>query len=143
MIYRSIVRPILFQLDPEFDHHQVMLLGRALSPILKSIVPGYSAGRRGPPVELFGLHFKNPIGLAAGFDKNVEAVELLSLLGFGHIELGTVTAQPQSGNPRPRTFRLAQDKALINRLGFPSSGVEVIAPRLAAIKRRNLGRLSV
>jgi dihydroorotate dehydrogenase len=136
VLYRSIIRPILFNFDPEFYHQQVMQIGRALSPILKLLLRAYPAGRQGPAVELFGLKFKNPIGLAAGFDKNVEAVELLSLLGFGHLELGTVTAQAQPGNPRPRVFRLPQDNALINRLGFPSDGVEVVAARLAAIKTK-------
>lgn len=136
MFYRSIVRPLLFHFDPEFDHHQVMRLGRLLSPILKTILRAYPAGSAGRSVDLFGLHFKNPIGLAAGFDKNVDAVELLSFLGFGHLELGTVTAQAQNGNPRPRIFRLVQDAALINRLGFPSEGVEVVAARLAAIQKK-------
>src|SRR5207344_1945068 len=83
-------------------------------------------------VHAFGLAFPNPVGLAAGFDKNAEVVDALFRLGFGFIEAGGVTPQPQPGNPRPRLFRLDADQAVINRLGLNSDGVEIVASRLAA-----------
>src|SRR5262245_56753798 len=88
-------------------------------------------------VRTFGLKFPNPLGLAAGFDKNAEAVDGLLRLGFGFIEVGTITPRPQTGNPRPRIFRLEKDHAVINRLGFNSEGAEAVHIRLAA--RRNVG----
>src|SRR5690625_2812407 len=91
---------------------------------------------------VFGLTFKNPVGLAAGFDKNAEFVEELSHLGFGFIEIGTVTPKPQSGNDRPRMFRLVDDEALINRMGFNNQGVDVAAGRLKALKNKNRDRKS-
>ena len=77
------------------------------------------------PVEAFGLKFKNPVGLAAGYDKDGVAIRGLAALGFGHIEIGTVTPRPQAGNPRPRIFRLVEDEAVINRMGFPGRGAQV------------------
>jgi dihydroorotate dehydrogenase len=82
------------------------------------------------PVQAFGLTFKNPIGLAAGYDKDAQAVRGLSTLGFGHVEVGTVTSRPQPGNPAPRVFRLAEDEAVINRMGFPSRGSEYVQKQL-------------
>jgi dihydroorotate dehydrogenase len=119
----KIIRPLLFKLNPE-DIHALTL--DALNNtryvfgaqwLLKEI---YKAPPK--PVEAFGLTFPNPVGLAAGFDKNAAAVRSLSLLGFGHIEVGTVTPLKQRGNPEPRVFRLAEDEAIINRMGFPSHG---------------------
>jgi dihydroorotate dehydrogenase len=81
-------------------------------------------------VSAFGLHFKNPVGLAAGYDKDGLGWRGLACLGFGHIEIGTVTPQPQPGNPKPRLFRLAKDRALINRMGFPGRGAEFVAQQL-------------
>ena len=135
MIHRRILRPVLFRLDPERAHTVAM--------------SGLAALARVPPVgallerrlrvddprlrqELFGLAFANPVGLAAGFDKQAHAVPVWANLGFGFAEIGTITAQPQPGNPKPRVFRLPEDRAVINRLGFNSDGAEVIANRLAA-----------
>ncbi|RME89687.1 MAG: quinone-dependent dihydroorotate dehydrogenase [Anaerolineae bacterium] len=87
------------------------------------------------PVQAFGLHFRNPVGLAAGFDKDALAVRGLAALGFGHIEVGTVTPLPQKGNPRPRLFRLVEDRAIINRMGFPSAGSVVVMRRLKRLKK--------
>ena len=121
-MYKTI-RPLLFKLYPE-DIHALSL--DALNNtryffgaqwLLKKI---YAAPPK--PVEAFGLTFPNPVGLAAGFDKNAAAVRSLSLLGFGHIEVGTVTPLKQRGNPEPRVFRLPEDEAIINRMGFPSHG---------------------
>src|SRR5688572_19773528 len=90
----------------------------------------------------FGLDFPNPVGLAAGFDKNAEVPDALLRLGFGFVEVGGVTPRPQPGNPRPRLFRLPEDRAIINRLGFNSAGAETVAKRLAA-RRKNGGVVGV
>jgi len=87
-------------------------------------------------VQAFGLTFRHPVGLAAGYDKNAIAIEGLACLGFSHIEVGTVTPLPQDGNPRPRVFRLPQDRAIINRLGFPNDGAAIVARRLALLPRK-------
>src|SRR5678815_1288145 len=111
MIYRSLVRPILFSLPAE-TAHELALHSLSLIP------PSLPATRYSNPalnIERFGLSFPNPIGLAAGFDKNGIALKPLAALGFGFIEAGTVTYHPQPGNPRPRLFRLREDQALINR----------------------------
>jgi dihydroorotate dehydrogenase len=91
--------------------------------------------RGGTPTTALGLRFPTPFGLAAGFDKNATGLRGLGALGFGHVEIGTVTARPQPGNPKPRLFRLPADRALINRMGFNNDGAEVVARRLAALRR--------
>ena len=121
-MYRNL-RPLLFRLDPETAHSLTINLLRiaGFTPGLKQIIQAaFKAPDR--PVTAFGLRFKNPIGLAAGFDKDGIGWRGLSLLGFGHIEVGTVTPLPQTGNPRPRLFRLIEEEALINQLGFPGLG---------------------
>jgi dihydroorotate dehydrogenase len=129
MIYRSFLRPILFRLSPETAHELALdslsfFLGAA--PIRKVVAAGHRGWPLGP-IKRFGLEFANPIGLAAGFDKNGTAAESLAALGFGFIEVGTVTSEPQSGNEKPRLFRLASDHALINRLGFNNCGAAQLA----------------
>ncbi|MBV6396061.1 MAG: Dihydroorotate dehydrogenase (quinone) [Anaerolineales bacterium] len=127
----SILRSLLFRLESEQAH--ALALGSlrlaqrfpAVLSILKAI---YSA--RGKPVTAFGLTFKNPVGLAAGYDKDALAVRGLGALGFGHVEVGTVTSLPQAGNPKPRVFRLPQDEAVVNRMGFPSRGATYVRKRL-------------
>ena len=122
------VRPVIFQLDSESAHHLAMnglRIGNALG--LSGIV---SPGRIERPVECFGLRFPNAIGLAAGFDKNGDAIDALGELGFGFLELGTVTPRPQPGNPKPRLFRLPQARAIINRMGFNNKGVDYLVNRL-------------
>lgn len=133
MLYRRILRPALFRLPPESAHEMAL---HSLSLGLSSQwARGLVARRfhRAPFGELqrFGLTFKNPVGLAAGFDKNGTAAEALAALGFGFIEVGTVTHLPQPGNPRPRLFRLPLDRALLNRLGFNNDGAEAVARHLA------------
>jgi dihydroorotate dehydrogenase len=131
-LYTSLIAPVLFRIDPERIHDTVF----ALLPFARRFgavaVARFWAGNVpiDSPVSVAGLRFKNPLGLAAGFDKNALALDLFSALGFGHIEVGTVTIRPQPGNPRPRIFRFARDQALINRMGFPSDGVEAVLPRL-------------
>jgi dihydroorotate dehydrogenase len=131
-MYKSLIRPIFFSMDPE-TAHDAMRWGARLannnlvSGALKAL---YRAQDPRLKVSVAGLHFDNPIGLAAGLDKNVELLGLCSGMGFGHLELGTVTAQPQHGNPKPRIFRFPADEALINRMGFPSEGADVAETRL-------------
>ncbi|GAB4445618.1 MAG: quinone-dependent dihydroorotate dehydrogenase [Anaerolineales bacterium] len=128
----SLLRPLLFRLDPETAHHLTLQLLR--------VAGGFPLSRwlltqlyRTPikAVRAFGLTFKNPVGLAAGYDKDALAVCGLAALGFGHIEVGTVTPQPQPGNPKPRVFRLAEDEAVINRMGFPSQGMLRVERRMS------------
>jgi dihydroorotate dehydrogenase len=124
MIYRSILRPILFQLPPE-TAHELALDCLCISLGAKSLRNVIAAHYQSSPfgkLKRFGLQFDNPVGLAAGFDKNGRAADALSSLGFGFVEVGTVTNQPQSGNEKPRLFRLPTDHALINRLGFNNCG---------------------
>jgi dihydroorotate dehydrogenase len=125
-------RFLLFRLDPELAHRFTLSLMRlvgAVSPLGAFFSRVYSAPQR--PVEVFGLQFRNPIGLAAGYDKDGLAWRGLACLGFGHIEVGTVTPRPQLGNPRPRLFRLPQEQALINRMGFPGMGAEFVLRRIS------------
>src|ERR1700676_2331162 len=116
VIYERLVKPVLFSIDPETIHHLVMDLLKIVSrfPFLLDQFPVVERNSR----EVFGLNFPNPIGLAAGFDKNAVALPALAALGFGFVEVGTITALGQLGNPRPRIFRLPEMEGLINRLGF-------------------------
>jgi dihydroorotate dehydrogenase len=127
-LYERLLRPVLFSLDPETVHHVAIGLLRVASVApwaLAWLAPKGRCER-----DVFGVHFPNPVGLAAGFDKNAVALPAWAALGFGFVEAGTVTAQPQPGNPRPRIFRISELEAIINRLGFNNEGVERIAARL-------------
>lgn len=132
MIYRSLLRPILFSLPPETAHELALhslplVLG---TRVVRNLVAKKFHAPNFGKLERFGLTFPNPVGLAAGFDKNGIALDSLAALGFGHIEAGTVTFQPQPGNPRPRLFRLPLDKALINRAGFNNDGAAAFVERV-------------
>src|SRR3954464_2652679 len=132
MLYRSLLRPLLFKLPPETAHefalHALSLgLGRGL---LRRVAGGPAGDTRFGELRRFGLSFKNPVGVAAGFDKNGRVAPQLAALGFGFIEAGTVTNLPQPGNPRPRLFRLPLDCALVNRQGFNNEGAAALARRL-------------
>ncbi|MFM8927139.1 MAG: quinone-dependent dihydroorotate dehydrogenase, partial [Rhodoluna sp.] len=125
---------MLSRLDPEFAHHLGMITIKTTSKLgLTRLLPEL----RTEVVEVMGLKFAGAFGLAAGFDKNAEAVKALGEIGFSHIEVGTVTYLPQPGNPKPRLFRLKKDRALINRMGFNNDGAEKIAERLAELRRTN------
>lgn len=127
------IRPLLFKLDPERAHQltlRILALAGVLPPIRAWLRRAYAFARPDLRVHAFGLDFPNPVGMAAGYDKDGRAVHGLACLGFGHLELGTVTPRPQVGNPRPRIFRLPEDQALINRMGFPNAGSEVLLRRL-------------
>jgi len=131
-MYKLLVRPILFSVDPEKIHHvtfaTLKLFGRI--PFAKNLLSALFV-KESPKLEreLFGIKFKNPVGLAAGLDKDAKLIDELACLGFGFIEIGTLTPKPQPGNDKPRLFRLPQDQALINRMGFNNEGV------LAAVER--------
>lgn len=126
------LRSWLFRLDPEQAHHWTLQILRFVGavPVLQRLVYRQFAWSEATPVQAFGLTFPNPVGLAAGYDKDGLAWRGLAALGFGHVEVGTVTPRAQSGNPRPRLFRLPEDQGLINRLGFPGEGSAVVAARL-------------
>lgn len=126
--YRLLFDGALARIDPERAHHLGFRALRAAAP-MTSRSP---LTRLGDPVEVMGLRFPNVLGLAAGFDKNGVGIDALAALGFGHIEIGTVTGEAQPGNPKPRLFRLPADRAIINRMGFNNDGAEVVARRLAA-----------
>jgi dihydroorotate dehydrogenase len=131
MLY-SLARSLLFRLDPE-SAHAMALRTMALVGAVPGLPRALAAALQVPapePVEVFGLRFPNRVGLAAGYDKDGEAWRGLAALGFGHIELGTVTPGPQEGNPRPRLFRLVEARSLINRMGFPGQGAAAVAGRL-------------
>jgi dihydroorotate dehydrogenase len=129
--FEHLVRPLLHALDPEDAH--------ALTLKLLKFAPVLPVARDDPrlAVRAFGLNFPNPVGMAAGFDKNAEVPDVLLRLGFGFVEVGTITPRPQPGNPRPRLFRLDADRGVINRLGFNSEGADAVLRRLAM--RANAG----
>src|SRR5437870_960549 len=136
--YELFVRPLLFSFDAETAHHLTIGLLQSAShfyPALR-VLKSFQASSK--PKTLFGLNFRNPIGLAAGLDKNGVAVPAWAALGFGFIEIGTVTARAQPGNPKPRIFRFPEQNALINRLGFNNDGADVIGRRLNNL--RSAGR---
>lgn len=135
----KIVKPIFFSMDPETAHHRVTGGLRSFSKIwgAKSLLKSlYTVNDSRLEREVFGLKFKNPVGLAAGFDKNAEYIAEMAGMGFGFIEIGTVTPRPQPGNDKPRMFRLVEDEALINRMGFNNQGADVAAGRLKQLKAR-------
>lgn len=130
-LYQKIIKPILFAQDPERAHDiaifSLKMLGR-LGPLTR-LMEFYNR-TLGVPIELFGLNFPNHLGLAAGFDKNAECFNSSAALGFGHVEIGTVTFQRQHGNPKPRLFRFSEQQAIINSMGFNNDGAQAIAERL-------------
>lgn len=141
-LYNTIIRPLLFKLSPETAHElgiEAMKLG-----LSSWAAPSGQTADFGE-IKRFGLQFKSPLGMAAGFDKNAVVVDQLAALGFGFVEVGTVTYHPQKGNEKPRLFRLPKDKALINRLGFNNDGTAKVVERLKSLERNcvvgvNIGR---
>ena len=134
-------RPLLFRVDPEVAHQltlQALRIAGNFSPSYWFLKQLYSIPSN--PVQAFGLTFNNPVGLAAGYDKDALAINGLAALGFGHIEIGTVTPKPQAGNPRPRVFRLLEDEAVINRMGFPGKGADIVAMSLRGVALKAPGR---
>jgi dihydroorotate dehydrogenase len=134
--YERFVRPLLFSLDAETAHRLAIAFLRAASKVdiaLRALTVFQPPPK---PKKIFGLNFPNPIGLAAGLDKNGVALPAWAALGFGFVEVGTVTAKQQSGNPRPRIFRFPERQALINRLGFNNDGADGVAERLGKLRQR-------
>jgi dihydroorotate dehydrogenase len=140
--YDALFDRVLTRVDPERAHDLAFRAIRAATPLTRRVLTPSNAdparlhaGKRRPgsssPVTAMGLTFPNPLGLAAGFDKNAVGIDALAALGFGFVEVGTVTARAQPGNPRPRLFRLPRDRAIVNRMGFNNDGAEVVARRLA------------
>jgi dihydroorotate dehydrogenase len=135
-VFYSLLRPLVFRLDPE-KAHQLSLTAAEwagkISPLRGLLHAAFQAPQK--PVQAFGLTFKNPLGLAAGYDKNGTAIRGLAALGFGHIEVGTVTLQAQTGNPKPRVHRIRETNGIVNSMGFPNAGVDVLLRHM-----RTLGR---
>lgn len=136
-MYKYLIRPLLFLVDPEVIHHFIfrVLFIKGKIPGFKTISGWFFTFRhKSLEKEIFGLKFKNPVGLAAGFDKDAKLIDELACFGFGFIEIGTLTPRPQPGNDRPRLFRLPKDQALINRMGFNNEGVR---PAVERLKKRS------
>lgn len=131
----SLLKKILFQLDPETSHHIGM---QGLQIAYQTGMSRFIGNKNVNPKNVMGLTFANSIGLAAGLDKNADYVDALAALGFGFIEIGTVTPKPQIGNPKPRLFRLKEHEAIINRMGFNNHGVEYVAKKLEKISYRGI-----
>ncbi|WP_445372449.1 quinone-dependent dihydroorotate dehydrogenase [Methylomonas sp. HW2-6] len=130
------LRPLLFSLDPETAHHVTLdLLKLAKQTGLSTLSRAKSSSK---PVEVMGLNFKNPLGLAAGLDKNGDYIDALADLGFGFIEIGTVTPRPQPGNPKPRLFRLPEHEAIINRMGFNNFGIDHLLAQVGKCQYRGI-----
>lgn len=137
-LYRHVLRPLFFRMDPERAHELAMraLAACSGSPALRGLLKAI-AGRSDAPAlarEVFGVRFPNPVGLAAGFDKNGVALRAWEALGFGFVEAGTITARAQPGNDRPRLFRFPEQRALVNRLGFNNRGADALAAHFSALR---------
>ncbi len=133
MAYERFLRPALFKMDPEWVHQatlRMLAMAGAWRPLRAILQRFYCVKDASLQVNLWGLTFPNPIGLAAGYDKNGQGMHGLACLGFGHLELGTVTPLPQYGHPRPRIFRLPEDQAMVNRMGFSNRGGDALRTRL-------------
>lgn len=135
--YRHLLRRLLFLTPPDRAHDLAIGLCRRLEGrdwILDRIKRVFGVNHPALKRTIFGLHFPNPVGLAAGFDKNATALGLLQALGFGHVEIGSVTARPNPGNPKPRNFRLVADESIINRMGLGNDGAEIVAERVSKLE---------
>jgi dihydroorotate dehydrogenase len=142
MFYRFVFKNVFAKMDPESAHHLVMFAVRLAGAIGLTKLARLKPTGRGA-VQALGLHFDSPFGLAAGFDKNALAIRALADLGFSHVEIGTVTAIAQIGNDKPRLFRLIEDRALINRMGFNNQGAEAVAKRLETLRRKHGTKLPI
>lgn len=137
-MYKSIIRPIFFKFDPEEVHHFTFSMLKNFGFLTKLFFPKPVVDKR-LEREVFGLKFKNPVGLAAGFDKNAVLYNELADLGFGFVEIGTVTPKPQAGNPKKRLFRLIEDEGIINRMGFNNEGLDAAIEQL----KKNKGKIII
>jgi dihydroorotate dehydrogenase len=138
-MYRLLFRLVLSRFDPETAHHLAFLVIRVLGwPALRQLARAITRPDASLAVRTLGLEFPSPFGLAAGFDKEARGIAGLGALGFGHVEVGTITAHAQPGNPRPRLFRLIPDRAVINRMGFNNAGAVACAPRIERARRARI-----
>jgi len=152
-LYKSILRPLLFRKDPESSHEMILHMLARLEFLAGALEGFYNVEDERLVVNIGSLRFPNPVGLAGGFDKNALAPKTIASFGFGFMEVGAITAQAQPGNPKPRLYRLPEDVALINRLGFNNEGAAAIASKLARLRARggwpkiplgmNLGRTKI
>ena len=141
-MYKLLIRPILFLFDPEIIHYFTFSMVRFFTriPLFASLTRNlYQVNNKKLERNLFGLTFKNPVGLAAGFDKNAVLYNELANFGFGFVEIGTVTPKGQVGNPKKRLFRLKDDKGIINRMGFNNEGLEIAIEQL----KKNKGKIII
>ncbi len=138
--YRLLFDRVLTRTDPEKAHHLAFSAIRAAQPVTRHIGGRVSKVGKGRTRRLMGLEFPGLLGLAAGFDKNAVGIDALANMGFGFVEIGTVTGEPQEGNPKPRLARLPADRAVVNRMGFNNDGAQVVARRLAARRLDRTGR---
>jgi dihydroorotate dehydrogenase len=138
VVYDAVFDNVFAQIDPELAHEQAFAAIRLGAPALRHLIKVPAS-----PRTVMGIEFPHAFGLAAGFDKNARAVPGLLALGFGHVEVGTVTARPQPGNPKPRLVRLLDDRAIVNRMGFNNDGAAVVAGRLHRLRRTRAGRKAV
>ncbi len=136
--YKHIVRPALFRFDPESVHEFALASLRHCRTLKPLIQPMLNVHDQRFHQTIWGYTFKNPIGLAGGFDKNAVCTEIWDLFGFSFVEVGTITPRPQSGNPKPRLFRYPDEEAIVNRMGFNNDGAEAVAERLRHQPRRNV-----
>lgn len=136
MIYKTIIRPLLFRKDPESSHDMILNMLARLEFFYGTLEEFYKVVDPRLSVEIGTLTFNNPVGLAGGFDKNAVAPKMISAFGFGFMEIGAITAQAQPGNPKPRLYRLPEDLALINRLGFNNEGAQAVALKLDRLRAR-------
>lgn len=140
-MYDTLYRLLLARLDAEQIHHlsiRMLELADKSPPVLRWLERQFAPSISVPPLNLWGLNFTHPLGLAGGFDKDARCLPAVAALGFSFVEVGTVTPQPQPGNPRPRLFRLPQDRGLINRMGFPSGGMVAMEQRLGRLQERRV-----
>ena len=139
ILYNTLLKPLMFQIEPERAHHLTIAMARFgfSIPLLSNVIQSSLNPGNLQATRIMGLDFPNKVGLAAGFDKDGKYMDIMARLGFGFIEIGTVTPRPQVGNPKPRLFRLKKDQALINRMGFNNDGVEALRSRLQAYGDRS------
>ena len=135
--YDVVFEQVFKRIEPERIHHRAFRAIRAAEPLTSRLIGARAGSPASGQVHALGLTFAHPLGLAAGFDKNAVGIDGLAALGFGHVEIGTVTGRAQPGNPQPRLFRLPADRAIVNRMGFNNDGAEVVARRLARWRTAN------
>jgi dihydroorotate dehydrogenase (fumarate)/dihydroorotate dehydrogenase len=134
-VYKRLIRPILFRADPEWIHDRAIRTAQHLSPLAGVLSPLFEFTDERLAVDAAGMRFRHPVGLAAGFDKSGRAVTFWPALGFSHVEIGSVSAEPSSGNPRPRLFRIPEDHGIVVNYGLPNDGCRRVAERLSEVRR--------